>query len=69
MTVDDVKALPMVQKIQIMEALWEDFRERLEASDVPEDLKNLLDQRRKRVQEGSAHLVDWDQAKSGLGRS
>lgn len=68
MTTEEVRALPIGQKLQIMEAIWEDMRTRFEHLDVPEQLKTLLDQRRARVREGSAQLLDWEEVKSAIGR-
>ena len=58
MTTEEVKALPMEQKIQIMETLWEDFRGRFERLEISRQQKDLLDDRRARVREGSAQLLD-----------
>lgn len=69
MTVDEVKALPLDRKIQIMEAIWEDFRDRFERLDVPQEQRELLDQRRARVRDGVAQLLDWESAKGSIGRS
>jgi putative addiction module component (TIGR02574 family) len=68
MTGQDVKALPVEQKIQIMEAIWEDFRDRFDRSNVPQQQKDLLDQRRARVREGTAQLLDWESVKGAIGR-
>lgn len=68
MTGQDVKALPVEQKIQIMEAIWEDFRDRFERMAISEELKALLDRRRARVLEGTAQLLDWDSVKGSIGR-
>lgn len=68
MTAEDVKALPIDRKIQIMEAIWEDLRGRFEQMDLPQSQKDLLDRRRARVREGEAHLVDWDSVKGMIGR-
>ena len=65
---EDVRALPVERKIQIMEAIWEDFRERFEWSEISPQQKQLLDRRRARVREGAARLLDWDSAKGTLGR-
>ena len=35
MTAEEVKALPIAQKIQIMEALWEDLRDQSDGLDLP----------------------------------
>jgi len=65
---EDVRALPVERKIQIMEAIWEDFRERFERSEISPQQKQLLDRRRARVREGAARLLDWDSAKGTLGK-
>lgn len=68
MTADEVRTLPIDQKLQIMEAIWEDMRERFEKAELPEQLKSLLDQRRAKVRDGSAELLDWDAVKFRIGR-
>ena len=68
MIAEDVKALPVERKIQIMEAIWEDFRDRFERLDVPQQQKDLLDHRRARVREGAAQLLDWESVKGTIGR-
>jgi hypothetical protein len=68
MTGPEIKALPIEQKMQIMEAIWEDFRDRFEQWDIPEEQRTLLDQRRARVREGAAQLYDWDSVKGSIGR-
>lgn len=69
MTTEDVRGLPIEDKIQIMEAIWEDFRGRFERSEISPRQKELLDRRRARVREGTARLLDWDSVKGSLGRS
>jgi putative addiction module component (TIGR02574 family) len=69
MTTEEVKALPIESKIQIMEAIWEDFRARFEQSEISPQQKQLLDRRRERVREGAAQLLDWDSVKGTLGRA
>ena len=68
MTVADARAMPIGQKFQIMEALWEDMRERFESMPVSDEVKALLDERRERVVRGESKLLDWDKVKSALGR-
>ena len=69
MTTEELKRLPIEQKIQIMEALWDDMRERFEQSEVPESTKRLLDSRRERVRSGQAQILDWDTVKGTIGRA
>ena len=40
-TVDQIKALSVREKLQIMEAIWEDRRERFEGSDLSDSQKRL----------------------------
>jgi hypothetical protein len=63
MTSEDLKTMPISQKLQIMEAIWMDLRDRFERLEVPPQLRELLDQRRARVRDGSAQLLDWDSVK------
>ncbi|MEI7729929.1 MAG: addiction module protein [Verrucomicrobiota bacterium] len=68
MIAEEVKALPIDRKLQIMEAIWEDFRDRFDRLDVPQQQKDLLDRRRARVRAGVAQLLDWDSVKGTIGR-
>ena len=68
MAAEDLKALTIERKIQIMEAIWEDLRDRFDRLDVPQQQKDLLDRRRARVREGAAQLLDWDSVKGTIGR-
>jgi putative addiction module component (TIGR02574 family) len=68
MTAEDVKTLPVTRKLEILEAIWEDFRVRLEQAELSQRQKDLLDKRRARVQDGTAALLDWDAIKGNLGR-
>ena len=67
MTTDEIKRLPIEQKIRVMETLWDDLRERFEQAGIPDSVKRLLDERRARVQSGQAQLLDWDSIKGTLG--
>lgn len=69
MTATEVRTLPLLQKVQIMEAIWEDLRDRFEQAELPPRVQALLDERRARVREGSAKVLDWDAVKSSVGRA
>ena len=69
MTTDEIKRLPIEQKIQIMEALWDDLRERFDRAEIPASVRRLLDERRERVRSGQAQLLDWDSIKGTIGRA
>lgn len=69
MTVADVKSMSVEEKVQIMETIWEDMRDRFERSDIPQSHKDLLDLRRERASSGESKILDWDTVKSSIGRS
>lgn len=68
MLADQIKALPVSEKIQIMETIWEDFRVKYDEMDISSEMKSLLDQRRQRVLSGQSRLVEWDDVKHQIGR-
>ena len=68
MSTAELKALPLTEKLLIMETLWEDLRERFEGSDLTESQKALLDRRRTAVESGESQLHDWDAVKASIGR-
>jgi putative addiction module component (TIGR02574 family) len=68
MTADDVKTLPLADKVQLMEALWADMRDRFDRMELSESKKALLDRRRAAVESGDSRLHDWDAVKASIGR-
>lgn len=46
MTLAEARAMPIGQKFQLMEILWQDMREQFEAAPVSDEIKALLDRRR-----------------------
>jgi putative addiction module component (TIGR02574 family) len=67
MSIAEIHQLPIEEKLQIMEALWEDLRDRFERMEVSPAQRALLDERRARVQNGTAKLLDWDAVKTTIG--
>ncbi len=68
MTTQEVRTLPAEEQIRMMETTWEDLRERIEASELSPQLRELLRERRARVAKGEARLLDWDSVKFAIGR-
>jgi hypothetical protein len=63
MSIAEIRRLPFAEKLQIMEALWEDLRAQAELVPVPQWHKDLLDERRKAVADGREELLDWNSIK------
>jgi len=68
MSIAEIHQLPIEEKLQIMEVLWEDLRERFKRMPIPDSHRAMLDERRARVQNGTAQLLDWDTVKTTIGR-
>ena len=67
MSIAEIKKLPLNEKLQLMEALWEDLRSNADDVLVPEWQTNLLDARRKAVEQGKEQVLEWDDVKGSLG--
>ena len=68
MSIAEIRRLPLAEKLQIMEGLWEDLRSRAEDVPVPDWHKELLDRRRQAVESGQEKVLEWDEVKDSLGK-
>ena len=69
MTVAEVKKMSLKDKLQIMEAIWQDLRDHVDECPISPQTREMLDSRRERVASGEASLQDWDTVKHSIGRS
>jgi len=67
MGIAEIHQLPLNDKLQIMEAIWDDLRSNAEAVLVPDWHKKLLDERRNVVEQGKEQVLEWDEVKDSLG--
>lgn len=67
MSIAEIRELPLAEKLQIMEAIWEDLRSQADQVLVPQWHKDLLDERRRAVEAGREEVLDWDTVKDSLG--
>jgi putative addiction module component (TIGR02574 family) len=63
---DEIRQLPLREKLMMMEALWESISQREEQLEVPQWHKDILDERERLVKEGKAKFVDWEEAKKQI---
>jgi putative addiction module component (TIGR02574 family) len=68
MSIAEIRKLPLAEKLQLMEGLWDDLRSRAEDISVPEWHKELLDTRRHAVESGQEKVLEWDEVKNSLGK-
>lgn len=66
MTVAEVHQLPLNEKLQIMEAIWEDLCRNAENFESPEWHREVLEERQKLIDSGQAKFLDWEQAKADV---
>ncbi|MCF7764115.1 MAG: addiction module protein [Verrucomicrobia bacterium] len=56
------------EKLQIMESIWEDLRGHVDRFGVPQSHKDILDERRRRIESGKAQILRWDDVKNSIGK-
>lgn len=54
------------EKLEVMEALWQDLSRNADALESPGWHKTVLEEREKRIQSSEARFIDWEQAKADL---
>ena len=64
----EISSLSTREKLQLMEALWDDMRQKAGESVIPKDHQKTLEARWARVQSGETELLDWDDIKETIGR-
>lgn len=69
MSISDVRNLPLREKFQILEVIWDDLSARIDEMFISPAVQDLLDERVDRMRNGSAEVLDWDSVKFSIGRS
>jgi hypothetical protein len=60
MSITEIRSLPLREKFQILEVIWEDLSARMDEMTVSPAVRDLLDERVERIRNGSAEVHDWD---------
>lgn len=61
-----LKEMTVREKLEAMEALWEDLVRTPESIESPAWHKEVLDERLRNLKEGKTQLIDWETAKEDL---
>ncbi|MFM2171814.1 MAG: putative addiction module component [Verrucomicrobiota bacterium] len=69
MSIAEVRNLPLREKFQILELIWDDLSLHIDEMSVSPAVRDLLDERIERLRRGSAEVHDWDSVKFSIGRS
>ena len=61
-----LKDMSLHEKLPAMESLWEDLARTPEAIESPAWHKDILDERRQRLADGTSRFIDWEKAKADI---
>jgi len=61
-----IDQMTLEKKLRAMEALWDDLCQREEDVPVPQWHKELLDERKRLIEQRSAQFTDWETAKKRI---
>jgi hypothetical protein len=61
-----IDQLSLEEKLEIMEALWQDLRRNTDQVPVPQWHKDILDKREQMIETSEAKFDDWDSAKKRI---
>ncbi len=64
----EIRHLSREEKLQIMEAIWEDLSQADEQVESPEWHKQVLQETADQFDSGQEEILDWDEAKKKLRR-
>ncbi len=65
-SLQSLHALPLKEKLSVMEALWDDISAAESELEVPVWQKEILDVREESVAAGTARFIDWEDAKKEI---
>ena len=60
--------MTLTEKLQLMEALWEDLSRNADALESPDWHREVLEERERRIASGEARFSDWEAAKADVRR-
>jgi hypothetical protein len=63
MTTQEIRTLPIDEKVRIMAAIWEDMRDHHEEAPISQDAIDLLKECQAQVNRSEAQLLEWDKVK------
>ena len=60
---EEIRQLPLREKLRLMEAIWDDISREEQDLEVPQWHKEMLDERERLLAEGKAQFMDWEEAR------
>ena len=65
-TIEQIRRLPLQDKLLVMEALWDDLSRHSREVEVPQWHKDVLDERERLLNAGEARFIDWEVARQEI---
>ena len=66
---EDIHQLPLREKQEVLELLWDDIARHGDDLEMPQWQKDLLEKRERLIEEGKAEFVDWNEAKQQIAKA
>jgi hypothetical protein len=63
-----IDQMTIEEKLQTMEALWEDLCQQEEAVPVYDWQKEILDERERLIEKGDPQFLDWEESKKRIAK-
>ena len=63
-----IDQMTIEEKLQAMEAIWNDLCQHEEALPVHQWQKDILDERAQLIENGQAHFIEWEEAKKRISK-
>ena len=64
----EIRQLPLAEKLALLEAVWSELASDPDTVEVPDWHKDILDERQRLLEQGSAQVLDWELAKEQINR-
>ena len=64
----EIRRLPLPEKLALLEAVWSELASDPDTVEVPDWHKDILDERQRLLDQGSAQVLDWELAKEQINR-
>ena len=64
----EIRRLPLPEKLALLEAVWSELASDPDTVEVPDWHKDILDERQRLLEQGSALVLDWELAKEQIYR-
>jgi len=62
----EIRQMPLPEKLALLEAVWSELSSEPDQIEIPQWHKDILDERMRAGENGTAELIDWEVAKEQI---